>query len=64
MAVKVKKLTEDKRKTSGGIGYTKTSTNLRTGKKTTTTGRTTPITKNEFTSGAKMKRTSKPIKKK
>ena len=44
---------------SGG-GYTRTSTDIKTGKKTTTTGTLKNVTENEFKSNGKMMRTSTP----
>lgn len=69
MAVKLKKtaypVAEKKSKStasSGGIGYTKTTVSRATGNKTTTAGRTTPVAKDTYNSGAaKMMKTKTPL---
>ena len=40
-------------KTSGGMGYTATATNRKTGQKTTKSGTLTPVSESEFKSGGK-----------
>ena len=50
-------------KTTGGIGYTKTSTDRKTGKTTTKTGTLTPVSESEFKSNGKMLRKARLINK-
>lgn len=42
--------------TNKGLGFTRTATNHKTGKTTTTTGKTSPVTKAEYSSNGSMKK--------